>query len=229
MTPADVCVLIPAYNEEKNISSVVNAVRSQGFCVLVVDDGSTDSSRQIIPSLKVDAILSAKNEGKGASLRKGLRWFLDSPCKAVVFMDGDGQHAPDELRLFVEALAKGADVVVGNRLWKPKGMPPVRLATNRVMSWLLSRKAGQPISDTQCGYRAMSRRAVQSLSLGTDRFEAESEMLLDASAAGFKIEAVPVSTVYRDEVSHIRPVRDTMRFLKFYFSDHPSPKLSRKT
>ena len=214
---SEVCVLIPAYNEEKNISAVVNAVRQDGFPVLVVDDGSTDTSKEVISTLGVEAILSPVNEGKGASLRKGLQWFLAKPFKAVILMDGDGQHAPHELDVFLKALNEGADVVVGSRLWKPHGMPPIRLATNRIMSWILSSVAGQKIEDTQCGYRAFTRRAIESLHLGTNRFEVESEMLLDSAAHGYKIHSVPISSLYRDEVSHIRPGRDTVRFFSFLF------------
>ena len=217
LSKSEVLVLIPAYNEEKNIASVVSAVRQDGFPVLVVDDGSTDDSKRVISSLKVDSIFSPVNEGKGASVRKGLQWFLARPFKAVILMDGDGQHAPHELDMFLTALNGGADVVVGNRLWKPHGMPLIRLATNRIMSGILSAVAGQRIEDTQCGYRAFTRKAIEALRLGTDRFEAESEMLLDASARGFKIRSVPVSSLYRDEVSHIRPTRDTVRFFSFLF------------
>ena len=219
------CVLIPAYNEEKNIERVVRAVRERGYPVLVIDDGSTDGSKSIIASLGVHAILSPVNEGKGASLRKGLQWFLgERSYQAVILMDGDGQHSPDELDAFWNALNEGADVVVGNRLWKPHGMPPVRLATNRIMSWLLSRAAGQRIPDTQCGYRALTRRAAAGLSLGTDRFETESEILLDAASSGLKVHSIPVSSLYRDEVSHIRPLRDTVRFFRFLLQYRPSRK-----
>ena len=213
---SETCVLIPAYNEAKNIERVVRAVREQGFPVVVVDDGSTDGSKHILASLGIHAILSPKNEGKGASLRKGLQWFVaQHALKAVILMDGDGQHSPEELQDFLAVLNRGADVVVGNRLWKPHGMPFVRLATNRFMSWLLSRAAGQNIPDTQCGFRAMTRRAVEGLRLETDRFETESEILLDASRRGLEVHSIPVRALYRDEVSHIRPLRDTFRFFRF--------------
>jgi len=224
ISKTEVCVLIPAYNEAKNIADIVDFIRKDGFPVLVVDDGSTDDSKRIIPSLGVDYILSAVNEGKGASIRKGLHWFLERDFKAVILMDGDGQHAPNELDVFFGALNDGADVVVGNRLWKPHGMSMVRLTTNRVMSWILSTVAGQTIHDTQCGYRAFSRRAIESFHMKTDRFEAESEMLLDSSRKGFKIRSVPVSSIYRDEVSHIRPAKDTVRFFKFLFTYLSKPK-----
>ena len=214
---SDVCVLIPAYNEEKNIAYVVSAVRANGYSALVVDDGSTDGSQAVISSLDAAHIFSPINEGKGATLRRGLQWFLTKSFQAVILMDGDGQHAANELDVFLKALNDGADVAVGNRLWKPQGMPFVRLATNRIMSWILSGVAGQRIMDTQCGYRAFTRRVIESLKMETDRFETESEMLLDSASQGFKIVSVPVSSLYQNEVSHIRPARDTMRFFKFLF------------
>jgi glycosyltransferase involved in cell wall biosynthesis len=209
-------VLIAAYNEEKKIRSVIEAVRKNGFFVLVVDDGSRDKTVEEIK--KTDAHLKVHhvNQGKGAALRSGFEWFLGSDYKAVIIMDADGQHKVEEIHHFLEALALGhGDVIVGNRMQDRKGMSLVRICTNRGMSWILSKVAGQHIPDTQCGYRALTRRAVESLQITSDRFEAESEMLLQLSKKGHKIASVPVSSIYGDEISKIHPVRDTIRFFRF--------------
>ena len=97
-------------------------------------------------------------------------------------------------------------------------IPFIRVATNRFMSWMISTAAGQKVSDTQCGYRAMSRRAFEKVRISTARFEAESEMILRAADAGMRIASIPIACYYGDEVSHIDPVRDTIRFFKFFFS-----------
>lgn len=210
-----VCVLIPAYNEEKNIERVVKGVSARGWAVLVVDDGSSDSTAEKVRALGVPAVFSAANEGKGASIQKGIDWILETHYTAAVLMDADGQHRVEEIEVFVEALVSGADLVVGNRMADPKGMPTLRVATNRFMSWLISLAAGQKVPDSQCGFRALSRRAMQAVRLETARFESESEMILKAAKADLRIHSVAVGSVYGGETSHIRPVRDTVRFFKF--------------
>ena len=210
----DVIVLIPAYNEAARIAQVVRAVKERGYGALVVDDGSSDPTAA--KALAAGALVErrATNGGKGAAIRRGLETFLHLNAKAVILMDSDGQHDPDELPLFLGALA-GADVVVGNRLDRPDGMSALRCLTNRLMSWTLSRLAGRRIPDTQCGYRALTREAVSRLRLKTDRFEIESEMLLEAAARGLRIVSVPVRSIYAGERSRIRPFGDTLRFFLF--------------
>ncbi len=213
---SQICVLIPAYNEEKKITGVVSGVLSRGYAVVVVDDGSTDSTAEKIRSLPVACVVSPKNEGKGAAIQRGFDWFAGQPYLAMVIMDADGQHRPEELENFVLTLEKGeADIVVGNRMFDRKGMSWVRVVTNRFMSFIISAIARQKIPDTQCGFRALTKDAAAKIRLKTKRFEVESEMLLLASKAGLKIRSIPIESVYRDEVSHIHPGRDTVRFLSF--------------
>ncbi len=210
-----VCVLIPAYNEAAKIGAVIRRVQEQGFRVLVSDDGSLDETAVIAERLGANVLRANKNEGKGASMRKGLREFLRTDLLAVILMDSDGQHDPADLRAFLGALETGADLVVGNRMERPEGMSRIRRLTNRVMSGVLSALAKQKVPDSQCGYRAMTREAARKLALHSDRFEVESEMILEASKYGLKILSVPVRCIYADETSRIRPWRDTVRF--FYF------------
>lgn len=212
----DVCVLIPAYNEEKNIARVVSEVLSMGFKVVVVDDGSTDSTAEKVLALPAECVVSGVNEGKGAAIQRGFDRFLTGRYDALIIMDADGQHRTADLGKFITALKeRRGDLVVGNRMAEPVGMPWVRVLTNRAMSLLISALAGQKIPDTQCGYRALTKDAVAKMRLGTKRFEVESEMILRASRAGLKIASVPIESVYGDEISRIRPVRDTIRFFQF--------------
>ena len=122
----------------------------------------------------------------------------------------------NELEDFLEVLEPvEADIVVGNRMNSPAGMPLIRRMTNRLMSGIVSAVAKQTIPDTQCGYRALTQEAVRRLNLDTDRFEIESEMLMQAGRQGLKIKSIPITSLYRDEVSHIRPLQDTLRFFSF--------------
>jgi hypothetical protein len=128
-------------------------------------------------------------------------------------MDADGQHDPAEIQDFVETYKKtGTSVLVGNRMDDPRTMPFVRRCTNRFMSWLLSRKMGQRVPDTQNGYRLYKTDAIPVMDMGSDRFAAESEILLRISENGIKIGSVPIKIIYRDEKSKINPIKDTIRF-----------------
>ena len=230
LAKSQVLVLIPAYNEEKNVSRVASEAKSLGFPTLVVDDGSSDGTAEEIKRIGVDILTTDVNQGKGAASRRGFEWFLTRNYEALVMMDADGQHDPKELDLFVEALQNSANgMIVGDRMANPRGMPWIRRATNRFMSWILSAIAGQRIPDSQCGYRALKRGVVEKMELRTTRFEIESEILLEAARLGFPIGSVPIQCVYANEHSSIHPFRDTVRFFKFLFQyltrRHPSHTL----
>ena len=216
MNKADVCVLIPGYNEGKNISRVVRQVIDHGFCVLVVDDGSTDSTAEEARLAGAEVLSGLKNMGKGASLRRGFEACLKKRFAAVITMDADGQHDAAELDLFLNAVNEtDKEMIVGNRMHSPKNMPFVRRLTNRTMSQIISMIAKQPTPDSQCGYRLLKREMLQKMRLSTSHFEIESEMLLEAGYRGFKIGSIPIRSVYEGGTSKIRPFRDTVRFLNF--------------
>ena len=219
MSPEEVCVIIPGYNESKNISRVVGSVKGLGFPVLVVDDGSTDDMSLQARKAGAEVVSYTPNQGKGVALRRGVEWFLTgSSLPAVIFMDSDGQHDPEDLPDFLKALDDPkSDLVIGNRMSDPRGMPFIRRLTNRFMSVILSLAAGQFVPDTQCGYRAARRECLSRLQLKTTRFEIESEMILEASRTGSKVASIPVRSVYEGGTSHIHPIRDTVRFFQFLF------------
>lgn len=215
-----VCVVIPAYNEERNIARAAKEARGLGYPVLVADDGSSDKTAQSARAVDgVEVLTLGTNQGKGAALRSAFVWCVDKNFAALILMDADGQHDPAELDVFLQALNKGDfDIVVGNRMGNPEGMPLIRRATNRFLSWVLSGLAGQNIPDSQCGYRALRAAVLKAAPLHTARFEIESEMLLQAARLGFRIGSVPIRSVYEGEKSQIRPLRDTFRFFRFLFS-----------
>lgn len=214
----NVCILIPAYNEEKKVGEVIREVERQGYTVLVVDDGSTDGTPAVIEGTGAYSIFLAKNQGKGAAIRKGFDWVMTNGYEGVIVMDADGQHAPQQLDEFLKVLSPiEADVVVGNRMGGDlKDMPFLRRMTNVSMSALISAVIGQHVPDTQCGFRAFTQEALKRMRLRTSRFEIESEMLLVAGRISLKIKSIPILTVYRGELSHIKPCLDTLRFLNFF-------------
>ena len=211
-----ICILMPSFNEEKSISGLVEAVRRYGYDCLVMDDGSSDQTAVLAKIKGAEVITNERNLGKGATLRKGFEVILQRDYDAVVVMDADGQHLPTDLVHFTYTYEeRHPGIIVGNRMYKPKGMPLVRWITNKVMSYVLSKKCKQWIPDTQCGFRLIDMNVLKKLNLETDKFEIESEMLLEAAENGFCIESVPITTVYEGQTSAIHPIKDTLRFFKF--------------
>jgi glycosyltransferase involved in cell wall biosynthesis len=211
----NVAAIIPAYLEEKHIADVVRRTLKQLANVVVVDDGSPDATAEEAKKAGADVIVHEQNRGKGESIKSGFRYWLDHGASYAVILDGDGQHLPEEIDRFLSiAASSGAKLLVGTRMSDVREMPLVRRAVNRYMSRKISRACGQEIPDTQCGFRMVHRDIMASLLGGTERFDYETEMLILASRAGCRIAAVPISTVYSDEVSSIHPVRDTFRFFK---------------
>ena len=210
-----IAAVIPAYGEEKHIGDVVRRTRQQLDHVLVVDDGSNDQTAARAREAGAEVIVHPQNRGKGEAIKTGLRHWLDRQFTYVVILDADGQHLPEEIDRFVNAASTlDAQLFIGTRMNDLSGMPPLRRIVNRYMSKRISRTCGQKIPDTQCGFRMLHRQLVPDVLGGANRFDYETEMLIFASRKGYRIESIPITTVYSDEVSSIHPIRDTIRFFK---------------
>jgi glycosyltransferase involved in cell wall biosynthesis len=210
------CVLIPSYNEEKMIGTVIAGVKSLGIEVFVVDDGSTDATYERAVSAGAKMLRNHSNEGKGYALREGFAHILKQDFDAVIVIDGDNQHETDSIPDLLRRMDQtGADIIIGNRMADSSVMPFVRKITNVFMSWFLSRLCGQQVPDTQCGFRLIKRGVLESIALKSSNFEIESELIIRAAKKGFKIESVPIKAVYEDQKSSINPILDTIRFITF--------------
>lgn len=214
-----ICVLIPVYNESKNIGGVVRSLRERKLDVFVVDDGSTDDSGRIAREAGAFVLRNQVKSGKGFSLRQGFEHILKKGYEGVITMDGDGQHSVGDISEFLRLAQSHDGVVVGNRMSDSIGMPLVRKITNKVMSWMISLACRQRVPDTQCGYRYVSAEVLQCVRLKCNGFEIETEIIMKASKTGFRIISVPIETIYRDEVSHIRPLHDTQKFFNYFFKE----------
>jgi glycosyltransferase involved in cell wall biosynthesis len=212
----NVAAVIPAYHEEVHIRDVVERVLAQLDRVLVIDDGSSDATGERAREGGAEVITHPENRGKGEAIKTGLaHWLARAEIEFILLLDADGQHLPEEIaRFLAAAAATEAGLFVGNRMCDVRAMPLVRRMVNRYMSHRISRVCRQEVPDTQCGYRMIERSLAPLILEGASRFEYETEMLIVASRKGFRIAAVPVSTVYADETSSIHPLRDTIRFLK---------------
>lgn len=212
----NVAALIPAYLEEKRIGEVARRTCAQIDRVLVVDDGSTDNTAAAAREAGAEVISHVENLGKGAAIKTGLRELTSREGIAyILVLDADGQHLPEETPRFLEEASRsGAALLVGTRMGDTRTMPLVRRLTNHVMSAMISGVIGQRVPDTQCGFRMFTRGlAVALLETASSNFDFETEMLAIAARQGGAIAAVPISTIYGDETSKIRPFRDTLRFI----------------
>jgi len=208
--------VIPAYQDEKHIGDIVRRTCERLDHVLVIDDGSSDQTAQRAREGGAEVIIHDQNRGKGEAIKTGLGYWLNREVTWVSLLDSDGQHLPEEIDRFIAAAASATrpTFFVGTRMNNLAGMPFIRRVVNRYMSRGISRLCGQKIPDTQCGFRMLDRQLIPELLGGGDRFDYETEVLIIASCKGYRIESVPITTVYTDQVSKIRPVRDAVRFFK---------------
>lgn len=221
----NVAALIPSYFEQAKIQEVARRTLAQLEHVLVLDDGSTDGTSDEARKGGAEVIRHEQNKGKGAAIKTGLKTLTDRGFLYVLVLDGDGQHLPEEIPDFIEeANRTGSPFVVGNRMADTRKMPFVRRMTNRFMSGQISRLCGQPVPDSQCGFRMMRRDVIPHLFCDSNNYDYETEMLLIASREGFRISSVPVTTIYGDEKSKIHPVRDTIRFFQLISRYKPLPQ-----
>lgn len=224
LVPMRACVIIPVHNEAAVIGLLVADLKRKGYDVLVIEDGSTDHSGSIAKENGAVVLTHEKKKGKGVSLRDGFDYALKQNYDGVIAMDGDGQHDVLDIDKFLRTVKEtGSDIVTGNRMENHKGMPLVRLLTNKLMSGMISLICRQRIPDTQCGFRYISADVLKAVRLSSSDFEIESEVLIKASKMGFKIGSVPIKTIYRNELSKINPLVDTVRFFVYLLRELCSP------
>ena len=209
---AAIVALIPAHDEGPRIGNVVRAAVAH-LPVLVVDDGSSDATAAEAESAGATVLRQIPNQGKGAALRAGLARAIADGVLAVVTLDGDGQHDPAELPRFLEMeRSHPGELVVGKRDFGR--MPLVRRISNVAGTILLSAAVGRWIPDNQSGYRLIGRRLMAAmLESREDGFAFEVEMIAVCLREGWPIRWVPISTIYGDERSHIRPLHHFREFV----------------
>ena len=211
------CVVIPIFNELDFLDELLPKVTQYANTIICVDDGSTDGSKELLEgNLDLVLISNGKNRGKGYALKVGLLKSLELNCDKVITMDADMQHLPEQIPEFIEAL-NNYDVIIGNRLHNIKGMPIQRIASNKLTSWLLSKKVGVKILDSQCGYRGFRKEIIKSILPLENGFEAETEMLINVAFNKNTIGYVNIPTIYNNNVSKMRPIQAIAGFLRVLF------------
>ena len=208
--------VIPAYNAERTIVSVIKGLSEYGFRhenIIVVDDGSTDMTAELSKKQGITLLSHEKNVGKGAALKSGFEHARKRNLRKVFVIDADAQHDVAEIDTFVKA--NGCyDMTIGERTEIFKKMPLDRLLTNRTVNLVVSLLSGVRTKDVQCGFRYIDLKILESIILQTNIYETESEMVIKAAWKKFRVGFVPVSTIYGSEKSHINPFVDTLRFIR---------------
>lgn len=210
-------VVIPAYNEAATIRDVVERTLRHASRVIVIDDGSSDHTAACLHGLPIVLLRHDRNQGKAASIYTGAREALRRGASGIVTLDGDGQHDPDDLRKILPAVALRPNaIIVGTRLHARDTIPRHRYLANRFANVWVGWAAGQPISDSQSGFRYYPAAVFETLELRHDRaasFVFESEVLIAAARAGIELGFVPISVRYANpaRASHLHPVFDIGR------------------
>jgi glycosyltransferase involved in cell wall biosynthesis len=210
---AAILAIIPAYEEGPRIAAVVLAA-CRHLPVVVVDDGSADDTATKAEAAGAHVMIQRPNAGKGAALRAGFRYALEQGVEAVVTLDADGQHDPDEIPTFIEDFeAARPELIIGRRDFS--AMPPIRRLSNTLGGWTLSAAVGRRIVDNQSGYRLIGRQLMIALLDSEEQgFEFEVEMIARCIALGLPMSEVPIRTIYAGEPSHIRPFAHLGSFIR---------------
>ena len=214
---SDVVVVIPAYNEACTIREIAAAVKQFVPNVVVVDDGSTDNTSAALAGLAVTMLRHPRNQGKGAALRLGIEYALKQGAAAVLTLDGDGQHRPDDIPRLLEIFRRRPGVIVIGARLVPQDRPPLaRWLANRFADFWISWAAGDWIADSQSGYRLYPASVLRRINVDRAHgFAFESEILIEACRRGYRTVPALVPVIYKDSArpSHFRPARDITRIV----------------
>jgi len=214
-------VIIPALNEEAGIEAVLSKTKqyipAERICV--IDDGSGDRTAALAESAGVHCICFTENRGKGEALKTGFSWAIEQRLDAVITLDADGQHDPDLIPEFIQTMQiTRCDVVLGTRRFKLGEMPPDRIFSNTVSSFLVSIAAKHRIADSQSGYRMFRMSVLKNLKLRGRLYELESEMLIRLGRKHVSFATCSIPASYTGAASSIRRWRDIRRFAGMWFS-----------
>ncbi|MBK95693.1 MAG: dolichyl-phosphate mannose synthase [Planctomycetaceae bacterium] len=195
---------LPVFNESKYVDEVLDLVKQYSEHVLVVDDGSTDGTTEILAQRDdVIVIQHAQNSGYGAALKTAFDYAIDQQYDSVVTIDCDGQHEPQRIPEFVDACCNGVDIVSGSRYLKQfhedTAPPEQRRKINQIVSAEISRRLGIELTDAFCGFKAYSTTGLQKLNLTENGYAMPLELWVQAAQHDLNIIEWPVPLIYLDE------------------------------
>ena len=195
---SETAVIIPAFNEEIAIASVVNTALLYVPKVIVVDDGSQDNTSIIAEKAGADVITLKENHGKAGAVIAGCNYAQSHGYQQIILLDGDGQHDPHEIPVVAAPVLTGyADVVIGSRFLEENNrIPSYRMAGQQVLNIVTDLTSETKISDSQSGFRVLGKRAVENLNFSSKRYNLESDMITHFSSLGLKMVEIPISVRY---------------------------------
>jgi len=214
-----VVAIIPAYNEEETIYDVVKRVQSYVEDVFVVDDYSIDKTNKRAIEAGAKVLSHRKNQGKWSALKTGFMKALEvDETEIFLQLDGDGQHLPEDIPRFIDEIKKGGDLIIGKRIDRNKGkMPLIRILSNQISTIILNLLFRCDVDDSQCGFRAYSKKALKNIKFTSVRYEGETKTLIKAKRLRLNIRQVPIKTIYKENrkrYSKLRYLVDLLDFLR---------------
>jgi glycosyltransferase involved in cell wall biosynthesis len=214
-----ICVLIPAYNAQETLGSVLKKIEPLKIDAIVVDDGSFDETKRVASENEVQLLEHPLNLGKGAALRTGFQYILQRDYQVVITLDADGQHDPSEIPYLLKIFQNvKPDILIASRAAEFGRMTFLRRFWNRLGVKAVARLCHADITDSQSGFRLIRTEVLKEVALFTSRFETELELLIKACKKGFGVLSVPIKTQQVDGTgsSHFRPVADTWMVCKLF-------------
>jgi len=211
-----VCVLVPTYNNEQSLGKVLNSLLSYTDQIIVVNDGSTDSTLDILQQFsQINLVSYTQNKGKGYALRTGFKHAVKSGYDYAITIDSDGQHFAEDLGKFLKKLEDHpAAIIIGARNMDQSSVPGKSSFGNKFSNFWFWVETGLKMSDTQSGYRLYPVKLLETAKFLTRKFEFEIEVLVTSAWRGIEITEVPVRVFYAEKenrVSHFRPFKDFTR------------------
>lgn len=215
-------IVIPAYNAEKTIEGVLKRIPKNSYDeIIIVNDGSDDRTSEIIKKHKVKLLEHKKNRGYGGAQKTGFKEALKNGADIIALLHADGQYPPEELPKIKKPIENGnADVVLGSRALHGKmlegGMPLTRFIGNRFLTFIENLILRMNISEYHTGYRVYSRKALEKIlfDLNSDKYEFDSEILIQCKLKKLKIKEIPIPTYYGEEISYLNPWDYGFRIIK---------------
>ena len=220
MKCSKVSVILPAYNEEKNICTLLDKTKEvlsstfSSWEIIVVDDGSTDRTSSLARSCGVKVISHGKNQGKGAALKLG---FDKAEGDIIVTMDADCSHKPEDIIKLTRLIQGGADVVTGSRFANGNGEKSTKklhILGNNIINALITLATGRTVTDSQTGFRAYRKQAVGAIRLKTNGYQIETELTVKTLRNGFVVKEVPIRCSPRNAgYSRLNPLTDGLKIV----------------